>query len=250
MITAEDFSALLQGKQLPETMNEADMQALVQKYPWFAPARLMLLRKQTLDQHPDAAATRSVTERYVPAREVVQQWTQPDFWLTAKGKLEEELFQPAFSEDYFLHQGIKVSDDLESALEDSRAILFQSDDPVEKDKLLTPMRSFNDWLLYYKSKNDEAREEEEEKRNLKFMWQREKLSAAMDEEADEIPDQVFQMAVDSIANTDDLVSEPLAKVLAIQGKKDKAIEMYEKLKLLNPGKSDYFAQQIKNLQSK
>ncbi len=250
MITAEDFSALLQGRQLPEAFGEADLQALVQQYPWFGTARLMLLRKQTLDQQPEAAATQSLTELYVQDKGMVQQWLNKAFTLTEKGKKEEELFQPVFSEDYFLHQGIKVSDDLDAALEDSKAILFQSDDPVEVDKLLTPMRSFNDWLLYYKSKSDEAREEEEEKRNLKFMWQKEKLAAALDEEANEIPDQVFQMAVDSIAKTDDLVSEPLAKVLALQGKKDKAIEMYEKLKLLNPGKSNYFAEQIKNLQSK
>ncbi len=44
-----------------------------------------------------------------------------------------------------------------------------------------------------------------------------------------------------------LVTESFAKILIKQGKTDKAIDIYEKLKLKNPEKSDYFAQKIKEL---
>jgi len=45
-----------------------------------------------------------------------------------------------------------------------------------------------------------------------------------------------------------LVTESFAKILLKQGKTDKAVEIYEKLKLKNPEKSDYFAQKISELE--
>ncbi|WP_373512632.1 hypothetical protein [Persicitalea sp.] len=44
-----------------------------------------------------------------------------------------------------------------------------------------------------------------------------------------------------------LATESFAKILLKQGKIDKAIDIYEKLKLKNPEKSDYFAQKIAEL---
>jgi cytochrome c-type biogenesis protein CcmH/NrfG len=45
----------------------------------------------------------------------------------------------------------------------------------------------------------------------------------------------------------DLVSETLAKVYAAQGNVSKAISTYEKLSLLHPEKSTYFAGRIEKL---
>ena len=44
-------------------------------------------------------------------------------------------------------------------------------------------------------------------------------------------------------------TEAMAEVLVKQGKKDKAIEMYQKLSLLNPGKTAYFAAKINQLKA-
>jgi hypothetical protein len=48
-------------------------------------------------------------------------------------------------------------------------------------------------------------------------------------------------------NKKEIISEPLADLLAEQGHIEKAINMYEKLSLLNPSKSVYFARKIENL---
>lgn len=51
----------------------------------------------------------------------------------------------------------------------------------------------------------------------------------------------------SLAEDEDLTSETLAKILANQGRYAKAIEMYERLCLIIPKKSTYFASEIERL---
>ena len=79
------------------------------------------------------------------------------------------------------------------------------------------------------------------------MWQKEKLAAAIEEENEEIPENVFEMAVNSITKEDGLASEPLAEIYIKQGKPDKAIDIYRKLSLRNPQKSAYFALKIEGI---
>ena len=111
------------------------------------------------------------------------------------------------------------------------------------------MRSFAGWLEFFRKQTTGEREEDENKKLLKAKWQKDKLASVQKEdEADEIPPQVFEMAVNSISIEDALISESLAEILMSQGKLEKAIEMYKKLSLRNPDKSIYFAQQIQKIQ--
>lgn len=48
-------------------------------------------------------------------------------------------------------------------------------------------------------------------------------------------------------HVDDVVSETLAKIHAMQGRKNEAITMYEKLRTLHPDKKEYFGEQIEQL---
>ena len=99
-----------------------------------------------------------------------------------------------------------------------------------------------------KEKNDLNIEEKKDQKALKTMWQKEKLAAAIEEENEEIPENVFQMAVNSITKEEDLASEPLANIYIKQGRYEQAIEMYRKLSLRNPQKSAYFARKIEEIQ--
>ncbi|MDU0368839.1 hypothetical protein ACFPAF_00405 [Hymenobacter endophyticus] len=62
--------------------------------------------------------------------------------------------------------------------------------------------------------------------------------------ADEQPD----LSVRSINTAPAIASESLAKIMVRQGKKDKAIEIYERLMERQPEKKAYFAEQIQQLQ--
>ena len=58
---------------------------------------------------------------------------------------------------------------------------------------------------------------------------------------------LISFAEESLKAQEDTGSETLANILALQGHKDKAIAMYEKLKLQIPEKSTFFAAQIEKL---
>jgi S-DNA-T family DNA segregation ATPase FtsK/SpoIIIE len=59
--------------------------------------------------------------------------------------------------------------------------------------------------------------------------------------------EVQALAENSLIENEEIISETLAKVLAMQGKKEKAKQMYQKLILKFPKKSSYFAELIEKL---
>lgn len=232
------------------------------EYPYFAPAHYLKL----IGTRQDAAALFLLQQLYPvnpvllssiltaaeqpQAEEAIVPLPEETAPYPDKTK-EEIMLQPASSEDYFLQQGIHVSGTLPERNEIAPAHSIQEtifDTEEDKEKSLMVVMSFAEWLKHISSKNQKAKEEEAEQKALKAMWQQQKLAAAIEEESEEIPEQVFEMAVNSISRKDELVSESLAEVYAKQGKKEKAIDMYQKLSLLNPEKNAYFAAKIENLQ--
>lgn len=114
---------------------------------------------------------------------------------------EAIVYEPLYTKDYFASQGIKLSEET-----------------LTKDKLGKQMKSFTEWLKTMK-----------------------KINPDKQPEPDDVVDKQIQFIAEKSNKTDDVVTEAMADVLLLQGKHQKAIEMYEKLSLINPAKSAYFA---------
>ena len=127
----------------------------------------------------------------------------------ADTKEEKIEFEQLHTVDYFLSQGIKITDA-----------------PITNDKLGNQMKSFTEWLKSMKKIH------------------KEKITAG-DEQTDKA---IQQIAEHSNADAE-VVTEAMADVLLKQHKTEKAIEVYEKLSLLNPSKSAYFAAKIDSLKT-
>ena len=121
---------------------------------------------------------------------------------------QDFLFEPYHTIDYFASQGIKLTLD---------------ENP--QDKLGKQLKSFTEWLKTMRRLPQKDREV--------------------------VPDRVMEEAIQTSAahsiQGKDIVTETMAEVLAMQGMREKARAVYEKLSLLNPDKRAYFAAKIEQL---
>jgi tetratricopeptide (TPR) repeat protein len=118
------------------------------------------------------------------------------------------VFEPYYTVDYFASQGIK------NVIEER-----------PKDRFSQQLKSFTEWL-----------------KAIRQMPQQD-IAALSDSRSEE---KVAQLASHSLAE-ENVETEAMAEVWIKQGQPEKAIRIYEKLSLLNPPKSSYFASLIENL---
>lgn len=132
-------------------------------------------------------------------------------------------FQPLYSDDYFAYKRLKDPQ--------------KADELNEKGK--AEMKSFTSWLKEMKTSfADKASKD----------WYRQQLNISYQDADPEVSEVVEKMAMSSITLNNDMVTETLAEIWAKQRQYNTAILIYQKLSLLNPAKSAYFAQKIKELQ--
>ena len=122
-------------------------------------------------------------------------------------KGEEMIFEPLFASDYFASQGIKLSEDIQSG-----------------DKLGKQLKSFTEWLKGMKKihENKESSVSEQIDITVQHLAEKSNLDA-------------------------NIITESMAEAYLQQGKMKKARETFEKLSLLNPAKSAYFAAKIESI---
>ena len=116
-------------------------------------------------------------------------------------------FEPMHLVDYFASQGIKLTEEVQTA-----------------DKLGKQLKSFTEWLKTMKKIHVPSTDTNTGQSDIAIQTLAEKSNAE-----------------------GEIITEAMAKVFARQGKAGKAIELYQKLSLLNPLKSAYFAAKIEQL---
>lgn len=126
----------------------------------------------------------------------------------AEPKPSDLTFEPYHTVDYFASQGIKISQDA-----------------AGQDKFGKQLKSFTDWLKTMKK--------------LPVTEISSHLSKSTEQKVENLAEHSVEDA--------EVVTESMAEVWLKQGKLEKAREVYEKLSLLNPSKSAYFATKIRNL---
>jgi len=145
-----------------------------------------------------------------PPAATVDEIVKPQLSLDTK-KAESIVFAPYHMIDYFASQGIKL------VLEDQ-----------PPDNFGKQLKSFTDWLKV-----------------MKRLPQKQLMSEKTDEREAE---RIRHFAANSIEERD-ILTETMAEVLAKQGMYENAIALYQKLSLIYPPKSAYFASRIEQLKA-
>lgn len=178
-----------------------------------AEAELAAVTAETADNTPEAPVA---SEEAAPAAaEAEQAPPHPGVFTPASQEaktavdLGEPIFESYHTIDYFASQGIKL----------------QQED--FKDRLGKQLKSFTDWL-----------------RSMKRIGPIESSTSL-----DEITNQSIQRIAEHSVEEKEVLTEAMAEVWIKQGHLDKAIRVYEKLSLLNPSKSPYFAGRIEQLKA-
>ena len=239
-------------RNLADTGNTEFLQRVAEEHPYFSPAQFYLLQQKspgTEDYISQASKTsvlfnnqywlnfqllqiqqyaNIVTETIVlnevdnpieenniimqndlPANEEIESLPEKKEALNHSNGTDDQLiFQPLYATDYFASQGIKLSEETQAT-----------------DKLGKQLKSFTDWLKTMKKIN---------------------TTKILDTHSAQTDITVETLAEKS--NTEgEVLTETMAEIFIQQGKAEKAIETYQKLSLLNPAKSAYFAAKIEQL---
>lgn len=213
-LTAQTETTVEITAELPETPTYEDEPVILHD----APVEDTGLQNLPMEEPAPEMSVAETLEQAAPVTEIPDQEkaisaveetsSQPGPGPVAAGPALDIPFEPLYTIDYFASQGIKVNQDAPT-----------------KDQLALKLRSFTEWLRAMKKIHPEKmakdfnQDEEDHVR----------VNAEVSNEAHEV------------------YTEAMAEVFLKQGKKDKAREVFEKLSLLDPSKSAYFAVRIKEI---
>jgi len=167
-------------------------------------------QKNIIDENPDSSNEEiQIEDKSFVDIKIPEKEVQKEEVSDFDSENEEETisFEPLHTVDYFASQGIKINEEA-----------------LANDHLVKQVKSFTAWLKSMK-----------------------KLHPGQLPEQNEVIEKIIQSASEASNQDANVLTEAMAEVLTKQGKHQKAIEMYEKLSLINPSKSAYFAAKIESL---
>jgi hypothetical protein len=218
------------NREALEDVGISEIEDIVSKYPYFAPARFLLAQKKYPQQHDSEEIITAGLYIHNPLRlnwllnnkepeNIPQAIVEPTSQAEEKKQPVQSsddspiAFQSYHTIDYFASQGIRLQ---------------QAD--LGKDKLGQQLKSFTEWLRSMKKLPTSA------------------SGLPVGYEDKNRHHHVMQSAAHSI-EAKEILTEAMAQVWAKQGNHEKAISIYEKLSLQNPAKSGYFASKIDQLKA-
>lgn len=286
-MNAENFSSFLQDSSKLYQIPYQELKSLVVQYPYCQPLRVLLLQKSQMEQHPDYERNLQMAAAYLPDRRflllLIREYKALDAGESLFELEEERLELKALSEIFAEREALEkavaetapqtqsLEEEDEGEEEDFLPVWnwappatgptppappdppVQTPDPPPAElpakprPAPAPKTQFSSWQARTLRERTLALKE------IAFPEKPVKKSAPpaeTREEEEKKPVQAQDLARKSVEEKDDIVSETLAGILARQGHSQKAIQMYEKLSLIFPEKSSFFAQKIELLKRK
>jgi len=280
-MNAENFSSFLQDPSRLYQIPYQELKSLVIQYPYCQPLRVLLLQKSQMEQHPDYERNLQMAATYLPDRRflllLIREYKALDagesLFELEEERLELKALSEIFAEREALEKAVAETAPQPRPKEEEEEEEFfpawnwtppateppppppvEAPDPPPAElqpakprPAPAPKTRFSSW---------QARTLQE--RNLAFEQiasppkplKKREPQAEEREEPEKKPVQAQDLARKSVEEKEDIVSETLAGILARQGHSQKAIQMYEKLSLIFPEKSSFFAQKIELLKRK
>jgi hypothetical protein len=198
----------LVGKPRLADASLQDLKKLSLNYPWLAAARLLVIKKLQEEKDPTWKTEWEQSSSYFSDAEWTSLLMTADPQGEKKSESNELLFEPYYTVDYFASQGIQYKPE-----------------EAPTDKFGQQLKSFTDWLKVMKK--------------LPLT----EIGKSVDPKEER---KVEQIAGQSLSS-EEVVTEAMAEVWIKQGNLAKAKEIYQKLSLLEPSKSAYFASKLSGL---
>ena len=251
-MTHDDFISIVRKPETVKAEYEADLKELVDRYPYFVPARMLLVSALKQAHSIHSAANVKIASVYCSDRRWLYYYLYPEKALSTEPYLRNKVGKS--SGDYFdmintieleggdTKQSLKG---LAERLKSARAMVATpTEQPVKKTVLAKGKET-----VVIEIKNSEATDNEFEKVLIP------KVETKMVEFKEiETPSIVIENSIQK-TNSEDLdlaidkdISESNARKLIKEHKYKEAIEILTALNLNNPKKSVYFADQIRFLE--